>query len=299
MSTRATQSPDYWGSRFTLSGDDRELLLNLFVEDEQPRSSDELAQALIRHRVEREEAALRRKQQAQGTLYQPKRAFQVDEQVVFPALDFAVGRVATVRPGHNPDLPVPFQVIQVNMEGGGVREFAAEFAGHHRLNDDTVLLSPTDEVVPPEEIYARYKDAFVPHLRTLLHTTPEFVWLAGKWFPRSLLVQINEGQLNIAEAILDMNGGGPLPTEALLPELGLPAEVTRALQIFSLNYALFNDERFDEVGPAGEVLWFLNRLEPVNVIKTPAWLKYASPNVQPVALTADLVRAEHLIDDEL
>ena len=89
MSTRATQSPDYWGSRFTLSGDDRELLLNLFVEDEQPRSSDELAQAIIRHRVEREEYAIRRKRQAQGTLYQPKRAFQVDEQVVFPALDFA------------------------------------------------------------------------------------------------------------------------------------------------------------------------------------------------------------------
>jgi hypothetical protein len=297
--TRATQSPDYWGSRFTLSGDDRELLLNLFVEDEQPRSSDELAQALIRHRIEREEAAIRRKQQAQGSLYQPKRAFQVDEQVVFPALDFAVGRVAAVRPGHNPDVPVPFKVIQVNLEGGGIREFAAEFAGQHRLNDDTVLLSPTDEVVPPEEIYTRYKDTFVPHLRTLLHASPEFVWLAGKWFPRSLLVQINEGQLNIAEAILDMNGGGPLPTEAFLPELGLPAEVTRALQIFSLNYALYSDERFDEVGPAGEVLWFLNRLEPVNVIKIPAWLKYAPPDVQPVALTPDLVRVVQLIDDEL
>ena len=108
--------------------------------------------------------------------------------------------------------------------------------------------APTDELVPPEEFYARYKDTFVPHLRTLLHNSPEFVWLAGKWFPRSLLVQINEGQLNIAEAVLDMNGGGPLPTEALLPELGLPAEVNRALQIFSLNYALYTDDRFDEVG---------------------------------------------------
>ena len=155
MSTRATQSPDYWGSRFTLSGDDRELLLNLFVEDEQPRSSDELAQALIRHRVEREEAAMRRKQQAQGTLYQPKRAFRVDEQVVFPMLDFAVGRVTAVRPGHNPDVTAPFKVIQVNMDGGGVREFAAEYAAEHRLNDDAVLLSPADELVPPEEIYAR------------------------------------------------------------------------------------------------------------------------------------------------
>jgi len=299
VSTRATQSPDYWGSRFTLSGDDRELLLNLFVEDEQPRSSDELAQALIRHRVEREEATIRRKRQAQGTLYQPKRAFQVDEQVVFPALDFAVGRVAAVRPGHNPDVPVLFKVIQVAMEGGGVREFAAEFSGDHRLNDDAVLLSPTDELVPPEEIYARHKSTFVPHLRILLQNSPEFVWLAGKWFPRSLLVQINEGQLNIAEAILDMNGGGPLPTEALLPELGLPAEVNRALQIFSLNYALYTDDRFDEVGPTGEILWFLNRLEPADVINIPPWLKCAPLNVPSAALTPDLLRAERLIDDEL
>ncbi len=299
MSTRATQSPEYWGSRFTLSGDDRELLLNLFVEDEQPRSSDELAQALIRHRVEREEAALRRKQQAQGTLYQPKRSFQVGEQVVFPALDFAVGRVAEVRAGHNPDMTVPFKVIQVNLEGGSVREFAAEFAGDHRLNDDSVLLSPTDELVPPEEIYARYKGTFVPHLHELLHNSPEFVWLAGKWFPRSLLIEINEGQLNIAEAILDMNGGGPLPTEALLPELGLPAEVNRALQVFSLNHALLTDERFDEVGPAGEVVWFLNRLEPAEVINTPAWLKYTPQDMQRAVLTPDLVRAERSIDDEL
>jgi hypothetical protein len=299
VSIRATQSPDYWGSRFTLSGDDRELLLNLFVEDEQPRSSDELAQALIRHRVEREEAALRRKQQAQGTLYQPKSTFQVGEQVVFPALDFAVGRISAVRDGHNPDVAAPFKVIQVNMEGDGVREFAAEFAGEHRLNDDAVLLSPADELVPPEEIYRQCQDTFVPHLRSLLHDSPEFVWLAGKWFPRSLLVEVNEGQLNIAEAILDVNGGGPLPTEALLPELVLPAEVNRALQIFSLNYALYNDERFDEVGPAGEVLWFLNRLEPVEVINTPAWLKYAPPELPAVPLTPDLLRIERAIDDEL
>jgi hypothetical protein len=128
-------------------------------------------------------------------------------------------------------------IAQGDKSESGAREFAAEFAGDHRLNDDAVLLSPTDELVSPEEIYARYKGAFVAHLRTLLHDSPEFVWLAGKWFPRSLLVQVNEGQLNIAEAILDMNGGGPLPSEALLPELGLPAEVNRAVD-FLLNYAL-------------------------------------------------------------
>jgi hypothetical protein len=299
VSNRATHSPEYWGSTFTLTGDDRELLLNLFVEDEQPRSTDELAQALIRHRAEREEAVLRRKQQTQGTLYQPKRAFQIGEQVVFPALDFSVGTVTGVRSGYNPDVAVPFKVIQVNIEGRP-REFATELDTDHRLNEDaTLLLSPTDERLPPEEIYLRYRDTFVPHLRDLLHHTPEFVWLAGKWFPRSLLVDLNAGQLNIAEAVLDMNNGGPLPTETLLPELGLPPEVNRALQIFSLNYALYHDGRFDEVGPAGEVLWYLNRLEPPEVIRTPPWLGYAEQSYQTGLLSPDLARIEQLLDDEL
>ena len=299
MSIRATHTPEYWGSHFTLTGDDRELLLNLFVEDEQPRTTDELAQAIIRHRVEREEAVLRRKQQTQGTLYQPKRAFQIGEQVVFPALDFAVGTVTAQRAGFNPDMAMPFQVIQVNIEGRP-HEFAAELVGDHRLNEDAaLLLSPTDERLTPEELYARYQDTFVPHLRDLLHRTPEFVWLARKWFPRSLLVDLNAGQLNIAEAVLDMNNGGPLPTEALLPELGLPPEVNRALQIFSLNYALYNDGRFDEVGPAGEVLWYLNRLEPAEVINTPPCLTYIEQSYNPDLLTRDLARIAQVLDDEL
>jgi hypothetical protein len=298
VSSRATQSPDYWGGSFTLSSDDRELLLNLFVDDEQPRSTDELAQAIIRRRVEREETDLRRKQQAQGTLYQPKRTFQPGEQVVFPALDFAVGRVDGIRDGHHPDYG-PFKVIQVAMDGHRQREFAAEFPYGHWLNEDAVLLSPTDEVVSPEEIYTRYKETFVPHLRQLLHANSEFVWLAGKWFPRSLLVELNVGQLNIAEAVLDMNGGGPLSTEALLPELGLPADINRNLQVFSLNYALFNDERFDEVGPAGEVLWYLARLEPSEVLNTPHSLKYASFTYRRELLTPDLIKIERSIDDEL
>ena len=268
------------------------------MDDEQPRSTDQLAQAIIRRRVEHEEADLRRKQQAQGTLYQPKRTFQVGEQVVFPALDFAVGQVTHVRDGQHPDHG-SFKVIQVKMDGGQQREFAAEFPYEHRLNEDAVLLSPTDELVPPEEIYTRYKDAFVPHLRQLLHANREFVWLTGKWFPRSLLVELNIGQLNIAEAVLDMNGGGPLSSEALLPELGLPADVNRTLQIFSLNYALYNDERFDEVGPTGEVLWYLARLEPSEVLSTPKNLKYSPFTYKREALTPDLIKIERGIDDEL
>lgn len=297
MTARATQSPDYWGEAFSLTADDREFLLNLFVEDEQPRTTDELAQALIRYRVEREEAAIRRKRQAQGTLYQPKRSFQIGEQVVFPALEFAVGQVRGVRPGRSPDYQ-PFKVIEVELEGGEMREFAAEFGDEHRLNEDAAILSPDETVVTPDELHARVSQLFVPRLRALLQASADFVWLAGKWFPRGLIADVNVGQLNIAEAILDMNNGGPLSTAAILPELGLPREINPNLQVFSLNYALYSDERFDEVGPAGEVLWYLVRLEPANVIKTPDRLKYTPADYRRDLLTPDLLRIEQSIDDE-
>ena len=297
MTVRATQSPAYWGESFSLTADDREFLLNLFVEDEQPRTTDELARALIRYRVEREEAALRRKQQSQGALYQPKRSFSVGEQVVFPALEFAVGQVRSVRPGHNPDYR-PFKVIEVELEDNSRREFAAEFIDDHRLNEDAAILSPDDVIVSPDELYRQAAAVFVPHLRSLLHASPDFVWLAGKWFPRGLIADVNVGQLNIAEAILDMNGGGPLPTEALLPEIGLPREINPNLQVFSLNYALYSDERFDEVGPAGEVLWYLVRLEPTNVITPPERLKYTPSDYRRDLLSPDLLRIEQSIDDE-
>lgn len=191
MTVRATQTPEYWGESFSLTADDREFLLNLFVEDEQPRSTDELARELIRFRIQREEAAVRRKQQAQGSLYQPKRAFHTGERVVFPMLDYAVGTVTDVRDGHNPDYG-SFKVIQVQMDGGA-REFAAEFAFDHRLNADESILFPTEPIVSPEELYRRYSSVFVPQLRTLLQASPEFVWLAGLWFPRSLIVNVNVG----------------------------------------------------------------------------------------------------------
>ncbi len=296
MTVRATQTPEYWGEAFTLNADDREFLLNLFVEDEQPRSTEALARALIEWRMQREESAIRRKQQAQGTLYQPKRTFQVSEQVVFPALDFAVGQVTAIRDGQNPDYD-HFKVIEVELDGE-TREFAAEFPYEHHLNEDAAILSPTEELVLPDDIYRQHGAAFGRHLHRLLQAIPDFVWLAGLWFPRALIADVNVGQLNIAEAVLDMNGGGPLSTEAILPEVGLPPEINRNLQIFSLNQALYNDERFDEVGPAGEVLWYLVRLEPASVLTPPDRLKYEPVEYARSAINGDLLKIVRALDDE-
>jgi hypothetical protein len=68
---------------------------------------------------------------------------------------------------------------------------------------------------------------------------------------------------------------------------------------FSLDYALQENERFDEVGPAGQVLWFLKRLEPPEVLFTPPRLESGQFMVDRSRLTEDLLKLEQQLDDEL
>src|SRR3972149_1753719 len=114
---RATQSPDYWVQKFTVQPDDLETLLNRFLDDELPRSADELTLELMRYHCQREEAMLSR-ELLKGKLYQPKSSYAVGEQVVFPALQFALGSVVGIRDGVNPEIG-PFKVVRVEMSSGG------------------------------------------------------------------------------------------------------------------------------------------------------------------------------------
>ena len=296
MIQRATQSPDYWAQNFTVQPDDLEHLLNLFLDDEMPLSSDELALKLMRYRCQREENVLSR-ELIKGSLYQPKDSFTLDQPVVFPALKFAVGKVVGIRDGVNPEVDA-FKVIKVEMDDGRVREFAAEYPVPHKLNSDGSV-TEDDTLLSPEELFTRYGRNVVERLALQLEVAPDIVRLAGKWFPRSLIADVNVGHLNLAEAVLDMNQGGPLPTESLLKDIGMPAEINRHLQIFSLNYALQKDERFDEVGPTGEVLWFLRRLEPPEVLYQPPRLIADDMPYERSRLDETLLRVERDIDDEL
>ncbi len=54
---------------------------------------------------------------------------------------------------------------------------------------------------------------------------------------------MSPGQVNIAEAMLDMAGGGPMPDEDLLQEIDLPDEISAPLQAFSLEHALLRDRQ--------------------------------------------------------
>jgi hypothetical protein len=294
---RKTQSPEYWGEEFTIDAQDLQYLSTLLVDEELPRSAEALGRALVLHRC-REEETLIERALSKGTPYQPKRSYKVGEPVVFPALSYRVGKVAGMREGHNPEYG-SFQVIKVDFEQGKAREFAAEFTADHPLNQEIEAGAATgEELRSPEELEAEYGPQVGRILEEHLETEPDFVRLAGQWFREDLLVDVHVGHLNLAEAVLDMASGGPLPTQQLLGDLELPEEITPQLRSFSLNYALQEDERFDEVGPAGEVLWFLRRMEPEGVQSIPDHLRHEPIEYDPALLTSEMLALEIDLDDE-
>ena len=65
-----------------------------------------------------------------------------------------------------------------------------------------------------------------------------------------------------------------------------------------MDHALSQDERFDEVGPPGKVLWFLKRLEPEEVIVVPERLRYRPVEFDRNKLSPQLLLLERELDDE-
>jgi hypothetical protein len=183
------------------------------------------------------------------------------------------------------------------MEDGELKEFAAGLEDH-KLNQP-LEISAEDESLNFEAVIDDYADILLERMEETLENNPDFVRIAGRWFPKALLVDINTGHLNLAEAVLDMQGGGPLPTSAFLSQIGLSEEDNPKLVMFSLDLALQEDLRFDEVGPAGEVLWHLHRLEPPEVLEAPVYLRYKEIEHDRDLLTDVMLDLERDLDDEL
>jgi hypothetical protein len=221
---------------------------------------------------------------------------QINQDLVFPAFGWGHARVLEVRPGQNPDLG-DFQVIKVKFDNQETKEFASNIQDH--ILNQPQELSIMEASLDADAVLENYGEHLLRILDNELQKNQEFVRIAGKWFPRALLVDINVGHLNLAEAILDMAGGGPLPTKALLEQVGLASNTNSNLVEFSLDHALQEDPRFDEVGPAGEVLWFLNRLEPESVLQVPIPLRYQALDYDASLLTPEMLDLERKLDDEL
>jgi hypothetical protein len=297
VSQRRTQTAKYWVEDFRLEQSDIEHLYNVLLEKETPLSVDEMALILVRRRVELEEKTLASRV-APGEIYHPAKLYQEGDQLSFSQFGLMGGTVIEVWPGHNPDYG-PFSVAKVKLENGDVRMVATGLLIDHPLNhvEDATQLEE-EEVLPPEELFIEYGGSVASEIEKQLGRHDDLVRLAGRWFPKSLLADVNIGHLNLAEAILDMNDGGPMTTRDILSQVGMLEGVNDRLAEFSMNYGLQEDSRFDEVGPAGQVLWYLARMEPEGVRIPPERLAYDPLPERADLLVGELAELVHEIRDE-
>lgn len=289
-----TLKEDYWET-FELREEDIEFLYNLLLEAETPLTTGELVEALVDERIRQERLELEQQRSSNGGIYFPKDHYLVDQDIIFPSLAWKRARVTAVRPGNNPELG-EFEVIRVRFDEGDTREYAAGLADH--VLNQPPEMAEEDEALDSETVLQEHQAELEERLEAGLMSRKDFVRIAGRWFPRALLVDINLGHLNLAEAVLDMAGGGPLPTSALLEQLELGSSVNPKLLEFSTDLALQEDPRFDEVGAAGKVLWFLQRLEPPEVLETPLQLRYSSMDYNRGLLNGEMLALERELDDE-
>lgn len=296
---RQTQVSGYWTENFRLESADLDHIFSLFLEKETPLTNRELAISVIEFRLRLEEERLRRLIE-RGQLFQPKSTYSVGQELVFPALNYAPGTVVEQRPGFNPEYG-DFKVITVEMTDHTRREFASELRVYHRLNledGNEVVERPPADTHAAETIFERYSETIIEAIEARLVDVVDAVYFGERWFLRSLMAPVQISDLHLAEAVLDMSGGGPLQTGDLLKELDVPKNVPQSVREFSLDVALTGDDRFDEVGPAGKIWWYLRRLEPAEVTRTPERLIYNEIPYDPSVLTPELRAIEAELDDE-
>ena len=254
---------------FEVNNNDIDFIFNKLFEIETPTKTNDLVKILIQERIRLEKIRREGIEKSKGDIYLPKDDYQVGQKLSFPALNYKTGEVVGKRDGNNPDIG-EFSVIKIDFQKGDSKEFASNLSDHE-LNKTNIMMDEESDL-DFDSIYTNYKKNISTSLMDKLNTNQDLVQIAGFWFPRSLLIDINIGYLNLAEAVLEVANGGPLSTPEIIDQIELPIDSNLMLTEFSINFALQEDPRFDEVGPAGETLWFLHRSEPENVKSKPKFL---------------------------
>ncbi|HOG47649.1 MAG TPA: hypothetical protein PLJ35_20305 [Anaerolineae bacterium] len=261
-----TQTEAYWRRDFRLRPEDLESIYDLMLDDGRPRLLDDLVCEVMERHCRREAQA---RLSAEAQLYRPREHYAAGQEIVFPNLDYATGKVVAVRPGLNPRYG-EFSVITIAFQGReGTQDFAAEFKQPHPLNELNEEAPAAEEgELSLAELCQRYGEPVRQALVEALPENPEFVPYDSQWFLRGLLPEVHVGHLNLAEAVIDV-AGHPLGTAEILQQVELPAAGKPQARAFALNLALQGDGRFDNVGTAAGPRWFLYNLEPPAVASKP------------------------------
>ena len=258
-------------SAVTIDDNDLDLIYNRLLEKETPMTPLQLAETLIENRIKSLKKAGKEESKKNDHYYRPGKKYTVGDEIEFPMMEGAKGVVESVRDGNNPALG-PFSVISVIFNDGRKKEFASELVSH-KLNDFDYD-NPDRNLLDPKYVFRKFGRQIGKKIGYLLSQNEDLVRIGSFWFPQALLTDVNPGYLNLAEAVLEMEEGRPLHTEEILEQLEYPMDSNPELTIFSFNYAMQNDPRFGEVGPANVVLWTLKEMQPEDVRKIPMTLKF-------------------------
>ncbi len=294
MGSTIIHGADYWQNLEITSSDLQRLTSHLF-EKEEPLTLDAMVEVLIELRLEDLKAENAKHLDELGQVYLPQNTYALGSKVLFPGSNWESGTVVAERPGKNPDLG-EFTVTTIKFENSE-RDYATGLEGHPLSLSESQTKSA--EVLDLTEIKASFGNEIRSKLRSALTSQKELVRIGHTWFPKSLLIKIGKGELNLAEAILDGLNGGPIAIQELLDQLEIVSEgENKKLAEFSLNYALQEDPRFDEVGTAGKFSWFLERLEPVSVRETPIYLRLPADPKPTDEISEETQKIFETLDDE-
>lgn len=258
-------------SAITIDDNDLDLIYNQLLENETPMTPAQLAEAVIDQRIKSYEKQKDNASEADDAFYRPGKVYQEGDEVEFPLSGSSKGVVEAVRKGNNPALG-DFSVVSVRMEDGTVREFASGLETHDLNSYD--YAQGDKKLTDRQYVRKKFGRQIGKKIAEVLSDNEDLVRIGSFWFPQALLGEVNPGFLNLAEAVLEMEDGNPLQTEDILTQIEYPMDSNSELTVFSFNYAMQNDDRFAEVGPAGVILWTLKEMQPEDVRKTPMTLKF-------------------------
>jgi len=286
---------EYW-ENFGISNTDLEFLYNHLLEIEIPQTTQQLIEDIVETRIINIKDQQSKEQILAGTVYLPKNTYTIGESLIFSALEWKKGEVENFRAGFNPEFG-DINIIDVEIEDGRKMSFACNLDEHPLNNPEN--LNKNDPLLDSGYIFTTYGEILVKKLKDSLEKNDDLVQIAGKWFPKSLLLDIHTGHLNLIEAVLEESEGGPLSTRQLIDRIDLEVDSNKQLTEFSLDFALQNDSRFDEVGPAGETYWYLKSMEPIEVIKPPIFLQFNDIPYDKSSIIGFLQQFEGDLFDEL
>src|SRR5258708_38649615 len=75
------------------------------------------------------------------------------------------------------------------------------------------------EAPSAEAIFEKYGEAIIDEIEARLVDQEDAIFFNGKWFLKSLFIDVNVGHLHLAEPILDINRGGAPPTHPRAQEI--------------------------------------------------------------------------------